>query len=211
VAVALRGYVASDRMPPGEQLLCMTGAHWPAYAWAFPVGDGTANVGYGELLQNGSGPSRAAMVQRLRRLLRMVLPDGEIGSLRGHRLPLSPGRPPVARGRVLFAGDAASLINPITGEGIYYAVLSGALAGAAAFAARPDDAYRRALARQLAGHFRHTDILAELGRFPVLINAAVAAAGRSQRVFDDIVELGLGHGGMTARVAAALAREALRA
>ena len=31
---------------------------------------------------------------------------------------------------MLLAGDALSLINPFTGEGIFYAVLSGALAGA---------------------------------------------------------------------------------
>ena len=41
-------------------------------------------------------------------------------------------RPRHGAGRVLLAGDALSLINPFTGEGIFYAVLSGSLAGHAA-------------------------------------------------------------------------------
>ena len=62
--------------------------------------------------------------------------------------------PPAARpwrtGRVLLAGDAASLINPLTGEGIYYAVLSGALAGGAALADDPAAAYRARCAARWA-------------------------------------------------------------
>ena len=58
-----------------------------------------------------------------------LLPGVEPAGLRAHRLPLSTGRPRQPDGRVLLAGDAASLINPLTGEGIFYAVLSGALAG----------------------------------------------------------------------------------
>ena len=77
--------------------------------------------------------------------------------LKAHRLPLSTGRPRQPDGRVLLAGDAASLINPLTGEGIFYAVLSGALAGAAA--AHGGDAgaaYRRALHARLGRHLRHS-------------------------------------------------------
>src|SRR5205085_6460562 len=99
----------------------------------FPVGDGRANVGYGEVIRDRP-PSRLELEQRLGSLLPPALRPT---SMRGHRLPLSTGRPVVAHGNVLLAGDAASLINPLTGEGIYYAVLSGALAGAAAFAEPP--------------------------------------------------------------------------
>ena len=75
--------------------------------------------------------------------------------LRAHRLPLSTDRPRQPDGRVLLAGDAASLINPLTGEGIFYAVLSGALAGAAAVrGAGAGAAHRRALHERLAAHLR---------------------------------------------------------
>src|SRR5207249_2856923 len=48
-ALAIRGYADAGPWPANEQLLTMTRAHWPAYAWVFPIGDGRANVGYGEL------------------------------------------------------------------------------------------------------------------------------------------------------------------
>lgn len=51
---------------------------------------------------------------------------------RGARLPLSTWRWRPARGPVLLAGDAAGLVNPMTGEGIYYAVATGLAAGRAA-------------------------------------------------------------------------------
>ena len=126
LAVAIRGYAPALPGQDGTQLLVTTGQGWPAYAWSFPLGDGRANVGYGELVSGGA--TRAALVEGLHRLLPGVTPEG----LRAHRLPLSTERPRQPDGRVLLAGDAASLINPLTGEGIFYAVLSGALAGAAA-------------------------------------------------------------------------------
>ena len=106
----------------------MTDQHWPAYAWSFPIGGGRANVGYGELL--GRRPlSRAELLAGLHSLLPGL---GEPTALRAHRLPLSSGRPPIPAGPVVLAGDAQSMINPFTGEGIFYAVVSGALAGRAA-------------------------------------------------------------------------------
>ena len=35
-------------------MITTTEQRWPAYAWSFPLGDGTANVGYGELVSAGS-------------------------------------------------------------------------------------------------------------------------------------------------------------
>jgi geranylgeranyl reductase family protein len=199
VAIALRGYAPAAGWPAGEQLLTMTRSHWPAYAWAFPVGDGTVNVGYGELIRT-SPPNRAQLTERLYELLPQLAPL----PLRGHRLPLSTGRPDVGHGRVLLAGDAASLINPLTGEGIYYAVLSGSLAGIAALGPQPASEYRRTLRRALGRHLRHTDLLARLVRRPVLLDVGTAAAARSQPAFDQLTEIGLGAGTITPRLAGAM-------
>ncbi len=57
LALAIRGYAAAPPGPP-VQLIVTSVARWPAYAWSFPIGDGRANVGYGEVLR-GEALSRA--------------------------------------------------------------------------------------------------------------------------------------------------------
>ena len=201
LAVALRGYAPEPPGQRGVQVLVTTEQRWPAYAWSFPLGDGRANVGYGELVSGGA--TRAELVAGLHRLLPGVSPAG----LKAHRLPLSTGRPRQPDGRVLLAGDAASLINPLTGEGIFYAVLSGALAGTAAAAgAQAGAIYRRALDRRLGRHLRHSSVASRLSHRPALMEAVLRAAATDQRVFDAVVALGLADGRLTPRVLVAAAR-----
>ncbi|WP_433051011.1 geranylgeranyl reductase family protein [Dactylosporangium sp. CS-033363] len=195
LALAIRGYVHAPGLAP-EQRIITTESGWPAYAWAFPIGDGRANIGYGEVLR-GRPLTRARLLDRLAELL----PDVDTAAateLRAHHLPLSTHRPPPGRGRLLLAGDALSLINPFTGEGIFYAVLSGALAGAAAaHGGDPAGRYRRALRARLGRHLRHSRVAAALSQRRWIVDAAVRAARKDQRVFDDLIELGLGDGRLT--------------
>jgi flavin-dependent dehydrogenase len=51
--------------------------------------------------------------------------------LRGHHLPVRRSGAALARGRVALTGDAAGLIDPLSGEGIYAALYSGGAAAAA--------------------------------------------------------------------------------
>lgn len=203
VALAIRGYTQELPDQRGSQWITMSSNRWPAYAWSFPIGDGTANVGYGEMLA-GEPVTRGVMLQRMAALLPGV---GEPERLRAHRLPLSPGRPRVADGRILLAGDALSLINPLSGEGIFYAVLSGSLAGrVAGYGAGAGRAYRADLRRSLGRHLRSTDLAARLTRAPRLIDAGVRAAARNRPVFDDLVRMSLGDGPLTPRLLAGIAR-----
>ncbi|MGY1845241.1 NAD(P)/FAD-dependent oxidoreductase [Modestobacter sp. SYSU DS0875] len=201
LAVALRGYAPEPPGQAGVQVVTTTDQRWPAYAWSFPIGDGRANVGYGELVSGGV--TRAGLVAGLHRLLPGVAPE----QLRAHRLPLSTGHPRTPDGRVLLAGDARSLVNPLTGEGIFYAVLSGALAGlAASHGARAGAVHRAMLARRLGGHLRSVRAASQLSRWPRLMDGVVRAAATDGQVFDDVVALGLADGRLTARTLAATAR-----
>jgi flavin-dependent dehydrogenase len=81
--------------------------------------------------------------------------------VRGAFVPAGAVRRVPGRGRVLVAGDAAGLVDPVTGEGIAWAVISGAAAGRAVAAALADGrperalpAYGRALAPVRAELFR---------------------------------------------------------
>ena len=214
-ALALRGYTAVPSEGRGVQRVRFSGRRHPSYAWSFDRGDGLANVGYGELLDpRARPPTRASLLTRLEELLPGSTQSGS--GWRGHHLPLSAWRFSNPQGRVLLAGDAAGLVNPVTGEGIYYAVTTGMLAGAAAATAlATGDAsgagrrYRHAVRAALAGHLKHVAAAAWLLGRPVLMEAGVRAAADDQRVFDDLMNMGLGQGRLTAPVLRGLALSAM--
>ncbi|MCL9797991.1 NAD(P)/FAD-dependent oxidoreductase, partial [Frankia sp. AgKG'84/4] len=213
MAIAVRAYAdlpADGR--PSEQFIHMTDVGWPAYAWSFPIGDGRTNIGYGMLRsQLGAGADGASAKSVLHRTLAGMLPQSpaDPATLRAHHLPLSTHRPRQPNGPVLLVGDAASLINPLTGEGIYYALLSGSLAGRAAVTSTPATAgrqYRRSLDGELGRHLRHTTLLAGLvGRSRTMMDGAVRAARTRTELYDTLVEIGLGRGTIPASTLTRLA------
>ena len=93
------------------------------YGWVFPKGD-HVNVGVGAWEQEGP---------RLRDHLRRVceahgLAPDELTEVRGHRLPMRRGATRIASERALLVGDAAGLIDPASGDGMYECFVSARLA-----------------------------------------------------------------------------------
>ena len=70
---------------------------------------------------------------------------------------------------------------------------------------RPLPAYERSLRAALGRHLRHSTVAARAIRAPRVVEAGVGAASRSGAVFDALVELALGRGSITPRLAAGLA------
>jgi geranylgeranyl reductase family protein len=213
IAVAVRGY-APQAPTDGQRIVMDAGERWPAYAWSFPLADGTAraNVGYGVLVDQARPATRAEMLHRLHALMPWTR-SGE--RWRGHLLPLSSWTPPQPDGRVLRVGDAAHRINPLTGEGIWYAIRTGMLAGHAAVTAPRDGVdpgarYRAAERLAMGRHTRHLRLLSRFGRTPRLVAAGVAAAGGDQGAFDDLVAMGLTAGVITPRLALRTGAAAVR-
>lgn len=203
VAIAIRGYDSSGTTDRLE--LVFDERPGLSYAWRFPITGGLANVGYGHQVAPGERASRTALEARLRKLLPGVAPQPP--SLRAHRLPLSSTRQRVAKGRLLLVGDAASLVNPLSGEGIYYAIVSGLLAGSAAVNPQEAaDAYRARLHRRLGRHLNHVSALAALTRSRRFLEAGILAAADDRAVFGDLAAVGLGDGRITPRLAIGLVR-----
>lgn len=207
IAVAIRGYEEADDDPVPRVVLDK--GLGLAYAWRFPSAAGPANVGYGCRLAPGESTDRRRLLAALRRLMPAAHPDPD--TLRAHRLPLSTSSQVVSSGRILLAGDAASLINPISGEGIYYAIRSGLDAGRAG-ARDPATAatrYRLAMRRQFGAHHCHAAIMSRLIRWDTVLNAGLRAARNHQNAFDDLAMLCLGTGRITPSLTARMAFQVL--
>jgi len=108
----------------------------PGYAWSFPLTDNRVNIGFG-ILRGGNHT-----VQDMKQLwpeilarphIRRALGDDAVFEDRHSAWPIPARvtRATLGVGRVLFVGDAACVSDPLTGEGIGQALLSGVLAGRA--------------------------------------------------------------------------------
>lgn len=102
------------------------GAYSPDfYAWVFPHGD-TTSVGVGSAVKGFS-------LRQATKAVRSVSGLGEAPTIRreGAPIPLKPLRKWDNGRNVVLAGDAAGVVAPASGEGIYYAMLTGQLAAEA--------------------------------------------------------------------------------
>jgi geranylgeranyl reductase len=121
------------------------------YAWIFPHGD-TASIGTGSARK---GFALREAVGALRKLT--GLDAVETVRCEGAPIPLRPMRRWDDGRNVVLAGDAAGVVAPASGEGIYYAMLGGRLAAdaAEAFVATGDArALRQARRRFMKLHGR---------------------------------------------------------
>lgn len=130
-AVALEGNAARSRQPAGERWSDAVGLELGSmpggYGWVFPKGD-HCNVGLG-----GFPAAAPTLRDELSSYAGCESFDGDsLTELRGHHLPLRDPDSALVSGRTAFVGDAAGLVDPLSGEGIGNAIRSGQLAADAA-------------------------------------------------------------------------------
>jgi flavin-dependent dehydrogenase len=128
-AVALEGNLPCPRGVPGvwrEVAALDLGGLAGGYGWVFPKGD-HLNVGVGawKYAAFTLRPKLAALCSRY------GFDPGGLEGLRGHHLPVRAPGSTIARGQLALVGDAAGLVDPLSGEGIHAAFLSGRLAAEA--------------------------------------------------------------------------------
>jgi geranylgeranyl reductase family protein len=124
--VALEGNLPYERLPRDEWrgMLVLELATLPGgYGWIFPKGD-HVNVGVGGW--GSEGPRLRAHLQTLCDHYGIRIDD--LTNLRGHRLPMRRPETKLAGGRAVLVGDAAGVLDPVSGDGIYEALVTGKLA-----------------------------------------------------------------------------------
>ena len=156
----------------------------PGYLWIFPLPNGQANVGVG-MLSKAVADKKVNLRQRLDEIIathptlapRFAQAE-RLGPVRGFGLPLGSKRRPLSGANYFLLGDAGSLIDPFSGEGISHAMVSGRHAAVwAAAAVKANDfspeflkSYDKAVYNRLGQELRLSRAMQRLLNFPSLFN-----------------------------------------
>lgn len=166
----------------------------PGYFWIFPLPDGSVNVGVGILSER----IRQKKINLREQMLNAIKNNPNIShrfanarlvdKIQGWGLPMGTEVLPVSGDNFMLVGDAASLIDPFSGEGIGNALYSGMLAadaiGKSLVAGKYDAAslkelYDDHLHRRIGDELKLSASLQRLCRYPWLFNLVVNKAHKS--------------------------------
>ena len=178
----------------------------PGYGWVFPTGQQTANVGIGiycgELDRSprnlrGILADFIASVPKVAERMKGARP---LGRAIGWPLPVSSAHRPTVFDGAMLCGDAASLVDPLTGEGIFTALVSGRSAGRAALKAlKLNDvsvkvlcAHAREWIEIAGGYLSSGRLLKNLAKSATLLNLIVRRAAESPYYASRAIGYGLG-------------------
>jgi flavin-dependent dehydrogenase len=127
--VAMRGYYQIDSDLDPFLNFFLTKRLLPGYGWVFPLADGVANIGIG--LHDNLGDIKDAFDDFVCSIIKK---QTKLNAIRSIEKPVGfpiftdfPSINPVAL-NLLMVGEAAGLTDPLTGEGIAFALRSGELA-----------------------------------------------------------------------------------
>lgn len=165
--------IGRDPHYPGEgKILIDLGATAKGYAWIFPKRE-RLSIGVAEFRGKASSPK-----QIFQRFIRdeKGLASWTVPQPAGHPLPLfhgnggflhRSGTSKLVAGRAMLVGDAGHLVDPLFGEGIYYAVRSGQMAAATVLSTFHDRhrsllEYELAVGREIYAEFRIASRLARI-------------------------------------------------
>lgn len=166
----------------------------PGYFWIFPLPNGLANVGVGmlsERIRRKHLNLREEMLNAIQNnphLRRRFANATRLDTIQGWGIPLGIKQRRVSGDNFMLAGDAASLVDPFTGEGIGNALYSGMLAAQAAQEALHADTFNAAfleknyddkLYGKIGAELKTSALLQRLCHYPWLFRFIVNKAYKS--------------------------------
>lgn len=168
----------------------------PGYFWVFPLPNNKANVGLG-MLSSEVSKQKLNLKEKLEELiathpnLKERFKDAQpLETIQGYGLPIGSKKRSISGDRFLLLGDAASLIDPFTGEGIGNAIRSGRVAAEhvlkatkkGAYDASFNKAYDKEIYHKMWNELRLGHSLQMLLKYPRIFNFVVKKANKNKSV-----------------------------
>jgi geranylgeranyl reductase family protein len=168
----------------------------PGYFWIFPLPNGGANIGLGmlsEAVSNKKVNLRAVLndiIQKHPTIAPRFANAVQIDKIRGFGLPLGSKKQRLSNERLLLLGDAASLIDPFSGEGVGNALLSGRIAAGHLktcfvqndFSAKKMAAYDELLFEKIGSELKISHMAQKMLNYPKLCSFLVRKATKNESV-----------------------------
>ena len=168
----------------------------PGYFWIFPLPNGYANVGLAAL---SSAISRKKM--NLKKLMQEIISEHPlvnhrfrnaecVDNMKGWGLPLGSERKNISGKNFLLVGDAASLIDPFSGEGVGNAMFSGMIAASHVkkrleenkFDGQTMMQYDTEIYNRLGKELKISRAMQRLANYPWLMNFIANKASRNEEL-----------------------------
>lgn len=170
----------------------------PAYGWVFPTSESTANVGVGvplTLLKSRNLDVKSLLAEYRSSLAARGITVSEPADTLSHLLPHAGRVAPMAHERAVLIGDAASTINPLSGEGIFYGMAAGEMLGRALGSAGDRSwgpvvsQFEQDFRKRFGQHFWSCWTSHRLMRNPLWAKVVIRAAAADETVMNDAVQM----------------------
>lgn len=205
--VAARTYFEGMSELSDRIQLRFDGVPLPGYGWVFPLSEGSANVGAG-VYAGRTARRRTAISARQAfdafvhspSLERMLASAHQVGPVKGYPLRVDFATAPTFGERALLVGEAAGLVNPLSGEGVDYALESGKIAAehlawmfsTGDLSRKNLEAYDRRLRQHFQSLFLFCNRVRDLCLNRICLNFLVGAAGRRADLKTALIRVVLG-------------------
>ena len=185
----------------------------PGYGWVFPLRDGRCNIGAFMVVADRK-ERRLTTANLLGLFIRQLETRGyqisDVASERTYILPYAAGMPKLTHRRAALIGDAASMINPWSGEGIFYGMEAGRILAAETFRhLQPSQEnlapalrrFERRFRKRFSRHLKSCHLAHRVTRSQGVSARILRVADRDPKVFDHLVSLMFGEASVDPRIA----------
>jgi len=209
--IAIRAYANIPNEWSDRIIISYCNDFRPGYGWCFPLGNGLANVGFGLIIKDfkRKKPDLKELLNNyIIALENRGLPCTSVHDFSTHILP-GGVLPKLISDRVALVGDAGSMINPLSGEGIVYGMHAASILADTVYLALENNSnidsslvkYEREFKKEYKSHFRSCLIANKLLRSKIWTRLILGAASVDLKTRQTGIKLMFGKGKMTAGLA----------